>query len=603
MNLLNFENISKGYGEKNLFDNISFGIDEKDKIGLIGINGTGKSTLLKIVAGLEEADEGKKTCANNIFISYLAQIPEFDSSKNILQNVLYDKKSDSVVWENEGKAKSMLNRLGIKDFENGVENLSGGEKKRVALARTLISAKEVLVLDEPTNHLDSEMAAWLEDYLKNFKGALIMITHDRYFLDKVTNKIIELDKGKIYTYEGGYSEYIRLKAQREEMILATERKAKSLYRTELEWMMRGARARSTKQKAHIERFENLKNREKPVEEKKLEMNSVSSRMGKKTIELNNIKKSFGDRCIIKDFTYIFLKNDRIGIIGNNGQGKSTLLKIITGYLQPDEGTVEIGQTVKIGYFSQENEYMDEKLKVIDYIKETAEYILTVDGRISASQMLEKFLFTPDKQYTVIEKLSGGERRRLYLLKVLMEAPNVLILDEPTNDLDVQTMTILEDYISGFDGIVITVSHDRYFLDKVVNRIFAFEDGDIVQYEGGYSDYRIAFDKTHQKDISLVYEDEKKDSSDSASKNTWKKPDSKVKFSYNEQREYEAIDGIIEKLENDIKSLEGDIIKFSTDFVKLNETMAKKAELEAQLEYQTERWIYLNELAEQIENNK
>lgn len=599
MNVITAEHITKNYTGRLLFDDITFGFDDTDKVGIIGINGTGKSTLLNIIAGREEPDDGKIIKGNNIKIAFLEQNPILDEKLSILENVIGDEKEN---WDMEGSAKSILNKLGFTDYDKSAANLSGGEKKRVALARTILHPADVLILDEPTNHLDAQMAAWLENFLKNYRGTVIMVTHDRYFLDKVTNKIYEIDKGKIYSYETNYSGFLELKAQREEMEIATERKNKSLYRMELEWMMRGARARSTKQKAHIQRFENLRDRQKPVEEESMQLSSVSSRLGKKTIEIENVSKSFGDRKLFENFSYIFLRNDRIGIVGGNGCGKSTLLKIIMDEIKPDTGHIEIGTTVKIGYFSQMNEYLDESQRVIDYVKETAEYIMTTQGRISASAMCEKFLFDSQMQYSLIGKLSGGEKRRLYLLHVLMEQPNVLILDEPTNDLDIKTMTILEDYLKTFDGIVITVSHDRFFLDKIVNRIFSFENGDIVQYEGGYSDFISVYNEKHKNDdvngsISS-YEKVKKEN-----QVQWKKENKKVKFSYNEQREFNTIDDDIEKIENDISNVDKQILENATNSVKLGELMIKKEELEKLLEEKMQRWIYLNELAQQIEESK
>lgn len=599
MNVITAEHITKNYTGRLLFDDITFGFDDTDKVGIIGINGTGKSTLLNIIAGREEPDDGKIIKGNNIKIAFLEQNPILDEKLSILENVIGDEREN---WDMEGSAKSILNKLGFTDYDKSAANLSGGEKKRVALARTILHPADVLILDEPTNHLDAQMAAWLENFLKNYRGTVIMVTHDRYFLDKVTNKIYEIDKGKIYSYETNYSGFLELKAQREEMEIATERKNKSLYRMELEWMMRGARARSTKQKAHIQRFENLRDRQKPVEEESMELSSVSSRLGKKTIEIENVSKSFGDRKLFENFSYIFLRNDRIGIVGGNGCGKSTLLKIIMDEIKPDTGHIEIGTTVKIGYFSQMNEYLDESQRVIDYVKETAEYIMTTQGRISASAMCEKFLFDSQMQYSLIGKLSGGEKRRLYLLHVLMEQPNVLILDEPTNDLDIKTMTILEDYLKTFDGIVITVSHDRFFLDKIVNRIFSFENGDIVQYEGGYSDFISVYNEKHKNDdvngsISS-YEKVKKEN-----QVQWKKENKKVKFSYNEQREFNTIDDDIEKIENDISNVDKQILENATNSVKLGELMIKKEELENLLEEKMQRWIYLNELAQQIEESK
>ena len=487
MNILNIEHISKIYGEKVIFDDVSLGIHSGDKIGVIGVNGTGKTTLLKIIAKINEPDKGQIICGNGIRVSYLPQNPEFPKKQSILEYVMDGKEHQD--WKTESEAKTILTKLGIYDFDEGCDHLSGGQKKRVALARTLVDPTEVLILDEPTNHLDNDMVLWLEEFLNSFRGVLIMVTHDRYFLDRVTNKIVEIDKGKLYEYDTNYSGFVELKVQREETELATERKRQSLLRVEMEWMKQGIKARGTRQRARTERFEELKNAKGPSMQQNVEMDSISSRLGKTTIELEHISKGFGDKHLINDFSYIVLRDDRIGFIGPNGCGKSTLMKMIMGILKPDEGNITIGDTVKIGYFAQENEDMTGDIRVIDYIRNVAEYIQTTKGQASASQMLDRFLFPPELQYTPLDKLSGGEQRRLYLLKVLMEAPNVLILDEPTNDLDIQTLTILEDYLDTFAGIVITVSHDRYFLDRIVNRIFAFEEGGhLKQYEGGYTDY-------------------------------------------------------------------------------------------------------------------
>ncbi len=604
MNLLTIENMSKSYTERMLFDHVSLGINEGEKIGVIGINGTGKSTLLKIIAGLEEPDSGTVIRGKKVRIGYLSQTPVFDEKLSILQNVVLNQKAEEEYRNLEGEANAMLIKLGITDVNGSPMTLSGGQKKRVALVRTLLTPAEILVLDEPTNHLDNEMAEWLEDYLVKYRGAFIMVTHDRYFLDKVTNKIIEIDKGNIYSYTANYSKFLELKAEREEMMFATERKAKSLFRVELEWMQRGARARSTKQKAHIQRFEELRDRKTIETDGKVEINALSARMGKKTIELSGIGKSFGENKLINDFTYILLPGDRIGIIGPNGCGKSTLLNIITGMLPPDYGTVETGTTIKLGYFSQENEYMDESLKVIDYIRDTAEYIQTSEGTTTASQMCERFLFTGSMQYTQIAKLSGGEKRRLYLLKVLMEAPNVLVLDEPTNDLDIQTLSILEEYLDTFPGIVVTVSHDRYFLDKIATRIFAFEHGMIRQYEGNFSDYKEAKSLQNEEitksnsGISNATEEQK-----AASIATWKQKNTKLKFTYQEQKDYDAIDEDIAKLEAKIAETEAAIAKSATEYSKLNELMSQKEALEKSLEEKMDRWVYLNDLAEQIEAAK
>ncbi len=603
MNLLTVENMSKSYTERLLFDNVTFGINEGEKIGIIGINGTGKSTLLRIIAGLEEPDSGAVVRGKKVRIGYLPQTPVFDDKLTILQNVVLNQKAEEEYRNLEGEAKAMLQKLGIADVDASPEKLSGGQKKRASLVRALLTPAEILILDEPTNHLDHEMVEWLEDYLMKYRGVFIMVTHDRYFLDKVTNKIIEIDKGNIYSYQANYSKFLELKSEREDMQVATERKAKSLFRMELEWMQRGARARSTKQKAHIQRFEELRDRQVVEADGKVEINALSSRMGKKTIELNKISKGFGERQLIQDFTYILLPGDRIGIIGPNGCGKSTLLNILTGMLEPDSGTIETGTTIKLGYFSQENEYMDEKLRVIDYIKETAEYIQTSEGTVTASQMCEKFLFTSSMQYTQIAKLSGGEKRRLYLLKVLMEAPNILILDEPTNDLDIQTLTILEDYLETYPGIVVTVSHDRYFLDKIATRIFSFEAGAIRQYEGNFTDYQDARSQREEKEPKAVINGSNEVLEQKASVATWKQKSSKPKFTYQEQKEFDTIDSVIEELENMILETEEAIDKAATEYSKLNELMKQKEELEQTLEEKMDRWVYLNDLAAQIEAAK
>ena len=603
MNLVTAEHLTKSYTERLILNDTDFSINEGDKIGLIGVNGTGKSTLLKLVAGLEEPDTGTVVRGRNLDIRYLPQNPVFEEGETVLESVLRENRSryHDQIWDLESQAKAMLNRLGIPDHDQQIGQLSGGQKKRAALASVLLSPTDLLILDEPTNHLDSAMADWLEEYLKRFKGALLMITHDRYFLDSVTSRIVELDKGKLYSYQGGYEKYLELKAERIEMAEATERKRQSILRTEIAWMQRGARARSTKQKAHIQRYEALRDQEGPQYDRNVQLESIASRLGRTTVELKDISKSYGDKVLLKDFTYIFLKNDRVGIIGPNGSGKSTLMKIIAGWVQPDSGTTEIGQTVKLGYFSQENEAMDESLRVIDYIKNAAEYVKTKDGSISASQMLERFLFPSSVQYTVIGKLSGGEKRRLYLLRILMEAPNVILLDEPTNDLDIQTLVILEDYLDTFPGIVITVSHDRYFLDRVVNRIFAFEgDGRVQQYEGGYTDYQNACLKRAEAEGGQPGGgQEGKTEVRTNGKTQRTRGPQKLKFSYKEQRDYETIEGEMADLEERISSLEQEIQASAHDFVKLNQLMAEKEEAEAALEEKMERWMYLEELAAKI----
>ena len=587
MNIINIEHISKIFGEKKIFDDVSYGIHEGDKIGIIGINGTGKTTLLKSIAGIDEADEGNVINQNGLRITYLPQNPEFPKDATVLSYV--------AEGNHEYEAESVLNRLGIFDHEAKIETLSGGQKKRVALARTLVKPADVLILDEPTNHIDNEMAMWLEDYLNKFKGAIIMVTHDRYFLDRVTNKILEISHGKLYGYTANYSQFLELKAQREEMELASERKRQSILRMEIEWAKRGCRARTTKQKARLERLEVLKNGKAPIQDATVELESIGTRMGKKTIELHNVSKSYGDKVLVKDFEYIVLKNQRLGIIGPNGCGKSTLMKMIVGQLEPDAGTIEIGDTVQIGYFSQEAEEMDDRQRAIDYIKDVADYVPTKDGRITASQMLERFLFDGNLQYTPIGKLSGGEKRRLYLCKVLMESPNVLILDEPTNDLDIPTLTILEDYLESFMGIIITVSHDRYFLDNLVDRIFAFEgEGYLQQYEGGYTDYL----ETKMRMEAPVLEVSKKKPAESSKDWKQNKP-TKLKFTYKEQKEYETIDDDIAALEQKIEDLDAEMMANATNSAKLSELAAKKEQAEADLEAKMERWVYLNDLAEKI----
>lgn len=608
MNLVTAEHLTKSYTERLLFNDTDFSINEGDKIGLIGINGTGKSTLLKMVAGLEEPDQGTIIRGRNLDIRYLPQNPVFKSGETVLESILRENEGHEHVWDLESQAKAMLNKLGISDHTEVVDHLSGGQKKRVALASVLLSTAQLLILDEPTNHLDSEMADWLEDYLKRFKGALLMITHDRYFLDSVTNRIVELDNGKLYSYQANYEGFLELKAERMDMEKASERKRQSILRVELEWMKRGARARSTKQKGRIMRYEALRDAKGPVEEEHVEMESISSRLGRTTVELSDICKAYGDKVLIRDYTYFFLKNDRIGYIGPNGSGKSTLMKIIAGWEKPDSGTVEIGQTVKIGYFSQENEDMDTSCRVIDYIRNVAEYVKTKDGSISASQMLERFLFPPSVQYTVIEKLSGGERRRLYLLKILMSAPNVLILDEPTNDLDIRTLMILEDYLDSFQGIVITVSHDRYFLDRVVNRIFAFEgNGVLRQYEGGFTDYQAKKEMEQENQTAGAASGIKKKEAQradlveeaSVAPKTEKPREKKLRFSYKEQKEWDTIEDDIAACEEQIADLEKQIEASATDYGKLNKLMEEKTRTETLLEEKMDRWMYLNELAEKI----
>lgn len=610
MSVINVEHISKLYGDKMILEDLSCSVDEGDKIGIIGINGTGKSTLLRIIAGEEEADEGKIIFSNGMTIGWMGQNPEFDEESSILKYVCEGKKiEDDYGYESD--AKAMLTVLELENFDEKIKNLSGGQKKRAALCKVLLQKPDILILDEPTNHLDNKMSDWLENYLKSFRGVLLMVTHDRYFLDKVTNHIWEVESGKVYYYDENYSGYLERKAEREERELASERKRQSILRSEVKWVMRGARARSTKQKARLERFEQLKAMDSPKTAKQVEMGSVGTRLGKKTIELYDISKAYGDKVLFKHFSYIFKRFERIGFVGHNGCGKSTLMKILADLEQADSGAIEWGETIKIGYFAQECEVMDERERVIDYIKDAAEYVRTSEGLVSASKMLERSLFSSDMQYTPIAKISGGERRRLYLLKVLMQSPNVLILDEPTNDLDIATLRVLEDFLDEFAGIVITVSHDRYFLDRTVDRIAAFENGNIVVYEGDYTEYqeksgRIEADSIDSVDSGSGLHIKKSNEKKKEGREQWlasKNKEKKLKFSYKEQKEFETIDEDIEKLEEKIAELEEQISKCATDFIKLNELMQEKEKTEAELSDKMERWVYLNDLAEKIEAQK
>ena len=631
MNILSTENLSKSYGEKNLFSHISFGIDDHDKIGLIGVNGTGKSTFLKILSGLEEADEGKVTVGDTVEVQYLPQNPDFNEKDTVLEQVfkgyspvmkllreyeqvllavsscpddealqkrliVLGQQMDAMNgWQLESEAESILTKLGITDFAAQVGHLSGGQRKRIALASALIHPADLLILDEPTNHIDSDTVAWLEDHLHKRRGALVLITHDRYFLDRVVNRIIELDKGCLYSYTGNYSDFLGLKLQREADQEASENTRQNQLRTELAWMHRGARGRGTKQKARIDRFEELSAVKVDLGQDKVEINAGASRLGRKIIELDHVSKKFGDHSVIDDFSYIVLRDDRMGIVGPNGSGKSTLLNMITRQVIPDSGTVDIGQTVKIGYFSQENADMDENLRVIEYIKEEANFLPAADGgTITASQMLERFLFSPDLQWTPISKLSGGEKRRLYLLRILMGSPNVLLLDEPTNDLDIQTLAILEEYLDEFPGAVIVVSHDRYFLDRVVEKTFAFaSDGSIKQYVGGYSDYfqAIAVEATANRSQGKIVE--------AKESQVEKTKDSIRKFTFKEQKEYGEIDAAIARVEDEIKVIGKGISASGSDFAVLQELTGTQQQLEKKLEGLLERWTYLNELAEEI----
>ena len=610
MNIINIEHISKIFGGKVIFDDVSCGISEGEKIVVIGINGTGKTTLLRVLAGLEQPDEGQVITQNGIRIAYLQQNPAFPEEKTVLSYVtdgMWD-----MDWTLQSEAKSMLNQLGIVDHEQPLAELSGGQRRKAALVRTLVQDFDVLLLDEPTNHLDNEMLTWLEDYLNRYKGTVIMVTHDRYFLDRVSNRILELDHGKIYSYEANYSKFLELKVQREEMALATERKRQSVLRMELEWAKRGCRARSTKQRARLERLEALKAGKAPVSDATLEIEATAARMGRKTVELHHISKRYGEKVLIDDFDYIVLKNQRLGIIGPNGCGKSTLIKIIAGLIEPDSGSVEIGETIQLGYFAQEVPDMNTEQRVIDYIKDVAEYLPTKDGKISASQMLERFLFTPEMQYAPVSKLSGGEKKRLYLLKVIFTGANVYLFDELSNDIDIQTLTILEDFLNSFPGIVITVSHDRYFLDNVVDRIFEFDgNGHLQQYEGGYTDYletkqKRTSQETSESGNALFGKSGKGKSEEGSSKSSrdWKQNrKTKLKFSYKEQKEFETIDDDIAHLEDGIAALEAEILANATNPGKLNELMKEKEKAEHALEEKMNRWVYLNDLAEKIESQK
>lgn len=609
MSLVTVEHLSKSYTERLLFDDAAFSIEEGEKVGLLGINGTGKSTLLKILTGLEEPDEGLVVRRRNLYIRYLPQMPEFQEGDTVLESILRENETEirrSSREEMQAEAKSMLNEFGIREYDAKMETLSGGQRKKVALASVLISWAELLILDEPTNHLDSAMTDWLEEYLRGYRGAVLMITHDRYFLDSVVKRIVELDRGKFYSYQGGYQTFLQLKAERMDRAEATERKRQSILKRELQWMQRGARARSTKQKAHIQRFEELQEQKGPEYDRNVELESIASRLGRTTVEVKELCKSYGEKVLIKDFSYIFLKNDRVGIIGPNGSGKSTLMKMIVGLVQPDAGSVEIGQTVRMGYFSQENAVMDEDSKVIDYIKEVAEFIKTKDGSISAGQMLERFLFPPDMQYTTISRLSGGEKRRLYLLRILVGAPNVLLLDEPANYLDIQTLTVLEDYLDTFPGIVITISHDRYFLDRVVNRIFAIGgQGKVTQYEGGFTDYQRAVEKQREEAIGggAHAKQVKQIPQQAVNKSNWKDTQNtarKKKLTFQEQKDWKTIEDEIAGLEAAIEGLDQEMVKHASNYTKLNELTAEKEAKEKELEEKMNRWIYLNELVEEIE---
>ncbi|MGU8860561.1 ABC-F family ATP-binding cassette domain-containing protein [Clostridium perfringens] len=639
MNLITLENISKSYSEKILANNVSLGINEGEKIGLIGVNGTGKSSFLKIVAGVEEPDEGTVTKGNRVRIEYLAQTPDYDDNATVLEQVFkgnseemrilreYEellekidkgevKENDSErlirlqgkidalnLWDMESEAKNVLTKLGITNFEEKVGNLSGGQKKRIMLAAALITPCELLILDEPTNHLDNETISWLEEYLNSRKGALLMITHDRYFLDRVTNRILELDRGRLFSYDGNYSVFLEKKMERIAIEKASEEKRQNLMRKELAWVRRGAKARTTKQKARLQRFDELVNQEGFIENENIEISVMGTRLGKKIIEIEHLNKSFGDKKIVDDFNYIVLRSDRIGIVGPNGIGKSTLMGMIEGKVKPDSGEIIKGETVKIACFSQEDTHMHPEMRAIDYIKEAGEYLQTATGeRITASQMCEKFLFDGTLQWTMIGMLSGGERRRLHLLRVLMEAPNVLLLDEPTNDLDIETLNRLEDYLDDFGGVVITVSHDRYFLDRICNKIFSYEgNGKIDIYTGNYGDYLLSKEEevVNNKEKEVAVDKNKKEPSVDKNKNKGKV----LKFSFKEQREFETIDEEIMTLEEKIEELDSLMAKHASEYGRLQELIEEKANVEEELAFKYERWEYLNELAAQIEENK
>ena len=623
MIIMTLEGIGISFGDTVLLQNVTQGIEDYDRIGVIGINGTGKSTLLAIIAGALQPDEGKIISRNGLKISYLPQNPVFDAKHSVLENVVQNISQDQEFWNVQGEAAATLLKLGIEDPSVMPDTLSGGQRKRAALAAALLTPADILILDEPTNHLDHEMIEWLQEQLASYKGAIVMVTHDRYFLDEVTSTIWEIDRANVYSYPGNYEKYLQTKQERLDFALAAERKMAALYKQDLAWMMRGARARSTKQKAHIRRFEALRERERIAEERNVLLESLPSRMGNKTIEVSHLSKSYGDKCLFRDFSYTFLKNDRIGIIGPNGCGKSTLLKILTGELEPDSGSVERGQTIRISYFGQENEELPDSGTVIEMVKDHGEYVRTADGLITASAMCERFLFIKSKQYTPIAKLSGGEKRRLYLLRVLMEAPNVLILDEPTNDLDIQTLQILEDYLDHFAGIVIVVSHDRYFLDRVVNRIFSFEgDGLLHQSEGGYEEYLARKEGIRESSEfagagvsgagtgANAGRDARPSGAETSGAGSepeptkkgkkYRAPETRKKLSFSQQREYDTIEGVIDELTEKSQKLEEEMAGITSDYVKLQALSEEKQKVDAELEEKIERYIELQELVEELQ---
>lgn len=607
MHLLSVENVTKSYGLQTLFENVTFGVGDGDKIGIIGVNGTGKSTLLKVIAGREPADSGKVTACSRVRICMLDQNPVFQAGETVLEHVISAAETDldeEGRLQLEAEARTTLTRLGILEYDATIDTLSGGQRKLTAMAAALLQPSDILILDEPTNHIDNESTAWLEGFLRKRRGALIMITHDRYFLDRVSNSILELDRGRAYFYEANYSRFLELKLEREEREAASEAKRQNLLRNELAWIRRGAQARSTKQKARIDRFEALRNQTPKAAQGKMDVAALSSRLGKKILEMDSVAKRIGDRTLIRDLSYIAVPEDRIGIIGPNGSGKSTLLKLIAGLLAPDEGRIELGPTVKLGWFSQEHEEMDESKRVIEYIREGAGQVRTADGSmLSAGQMLERFLFPPETQWTPISRLSGGEKRRLQLLKILMDAPNVLLLDEPTNDLDIATLTVLEDYLDSFPGVVLTVSHDRYFLDRVVERIFAFEGGGrIVQHTGNYTEYA-EFREQHPDLESKIPAASGKQSAQPVTEVPLESRERPLRMSYKDQKDFEQIDGWIEETEKQLKRVNEEMEAASSDSARLQELLARQNELEVKLNGLLDRWTELNELAEQIADRK
>ncbi|HEU4962372.1 MAG TPA: ABC-F family ATP-binding cassette domain-containing protein [Bacilli bacterium] len=648
MNLVSIHNVGKTYGEKVLFQHLTLGIEQGERIGLIGVNGTGKSTLLRVIAGQVQPDRGEVVFGGGVRVEFLPQNPEFEEGLTVLQSVfqgaapelrllyeyeqalaeiakqpedtrlqerllsLQQRMDASNAWELEASAKNILNRLGITDYDAIVDRLSGGQKKRVAMARALIRPCDLLILDEPTNHIDNETVEWLEGYLAKSKSALLLITHDRYFLDRVVNRIVELDRGSLYSYAGNYETFLTLKSEREASEAHSEEKRQNLLRRELAWLQRGARARTTKQKARVEFVETLRDQKVERKAAKMDIAIGSQRLGKKVLELQDVTKSYGDRTLIDHFSYLVGPRDRIGIVGVNGAGKSTLLNMIAGRIEPDSGTVETGTTVNLAYYTQESIELDPEQRVIEYIRDVAHYISTTDGeRISASQMLERFLFPPEQQWTPIGKLSGGEKRRLYLLRILMGEPNVLLLDEPTNDLDIQTLTILEDYLDQFDGAVITVSHDRYFLDRAVDRLIAFEgDGKIAEFLGMYSEYQ----EQRKRDLALLDQQEKAQRDKEAAKRADEPGDGAVaptkssdnrprKLSYKEQREWESIEDRIAELEGKLEQVGAELAKGGTDYTHLQKLTEEQDRLQSELDQTLERWAELSELVEEIERNK